>query len=113
MNSKNSDMIDVIKDLLFSGKAEHIEVFFNKVMQCDFIVASANSERQAKGLLQKIVGYLKNNTDYTYRLEGENKCNWVIIDILDLELMIHIFRTEVREYYKVDSFWNPDLHKTS
>ena len=44
-------------------------------------------------------------------VEGQSQCNWVLIDAGDV--VIHLFRPEVREFYKLDKMWEMPNSKKS
>ena len=38
------------------------------------------------------------------RPEGRPKCDWVIVDVGNV--IVHLFRSEIREYYNLEKLWN-------
>lgn len=38
--------------------------------------------------------------------EGQPQCDWVLVDAGDV--VVHLFRPEVREFYKLEKLWGPD-----
>lgn len=71
------------------------------------IVASATSSRHATSLAESIVRYLKDNGRTTPLAEGMRTGDWVLVDADPV--IVHVFREEVREYYKLERMWgSPD-----
>ena len=40
------------------------------------------------------------------RVEGQPQCDWVLIDTGDI--IVHVFRPEVREFYNLEKMWSAD-----
>jgi ribosome-associated protein len=40
------------------------------------------------------------------RIEGLESCDWVLLDSGDV--IVHVFRPEVREFYKLERMWSAD-----
>ena len=69
------------------------------------IIASGTSTRQVASLADKIAERLKAMGMTDIRIEGKELANWVIVDAHDV--IVHIFRPEVREYYNIEKMWRP------
>ena len=67
------------------------------------IVASGRSTRQVISLAQNIADKVKLKFDIISRTEGKEQGDWVLIDSGDV--IIHIFRPEVREFYQLEKMW--------
>lgn len=72
------------------------------------IVASGTSSRQVGALAEKLQERLKGLGLDDIRIEGKDQCNWVIVDAGDV--IIHLFRPEVREFYNIEKMWQPHPH---
>ena len=66
------------------------------------VVASGNSNRHVASIAQKIKENLK-AAGHKSTSEGEEKADWVLIDAFDV--IVHIFRPEVREFYNLEKMW--------
>ncbi|MBQ9271416.1 MAG: ribosome silencing factor [Alphaproteobacteria bacterium] len=66
------------------------------------VVASGNSNRHVASIAQKIADNLKAN-GHKSTSEGEERADWVLIDAFDV--IVHIFRPEVREFYNLEKMW--------
>ena len=75
-----------------------------KSQEADFmIVSSGNSSRQVSSATEKLLEYLKVNYGILSKVEGLDSANWVLIDSGDI--LVNIFRPEVREYYQLEKMW--------
>ena len=70
------------------------------------IIAGGNSSRHVNSMAQKSVEFLKDNKVKNISIEGMKNSDWVLIDANDI--IIHIFRPEVREFYGLERMWNND-----
>ncbi|MSO89900.1 MAG: ribosome silencing factor [Rhodospirillaceae bacterium] len=66
------------------------------------IVASGTSARQVGAMAGHIVTKLR-AIGRKVRSEGQPACDWVLIDVGDI--VVHIFRPEVRAFYNIESIW--------
>ena len=76
-----------------------------KSQEADYmIVASGRSARQVTSVSEKLVQSLKSNHGIFSRVEGLEGAFWVLVDAGDI--LIHIFRPEVRDYYQLEKMWS-------
>ena len=66
------------------------------------IVASGTSSRQVSAMAQKLSERIKKQ-GVTCRIEGMTNADWVLIDAGDV--IIHLFRPEVRNFYNLERMW--------
>jgi len=71
------------------------------------IIASGRSQRHVGALAEHLVEILKNTGRREVRVEGLPFCDWVLIDAGDA--IVHIFRPEVREFYRLEKLWSADV----
>ncbi len=69
-----------------------------------FVICSGESERQIKTISEEIEHVLKKNGVTPHHREGTLDSGWLLLDFGDV--IIHIFATEEREYYELDTLWN-------
>ncbi len=96
----------VIEQSLDSDKAVDIKTIDLKDQTAiaDYmIVASGSSSRQVAALAEKLQARLKALGLSDIRIEGKDQCNWVIVDAGDI--VVHLFRPEVREFYNIEKMW--------
>ena len=71
------------------------------------IIATGTSSRHVSSLAQKTVDDLKKNNIKNINTEGLDKGDWVLIDGGDV--IIHLFREEVRDFYDIEKLWSSSL----
>jgi len=69
------------------------------------VIASGRSTRQVSSMAEKLVDRLKADFGRLSRVEGKEAGDWVLIDTGDV--IVHIFRPEVREFYQLEKMWQP------
>ncbi|CUH88295.1 Ribosomal silencing factor RsfS [Phaeobacter sp. CECT 5382] len=79
-----------------------------KTAIADFmVVASGRSSRQVAGISEKLSDRLKHEYGIISKIEGRDTGDWVLIDTGDV--IVHIFRPEVREFYQLEKMWQPGM----
>lgn len=68
------------------------------------IIASGTSSRHTSSLAENLVQKVKDNDAAYVNVEGMSEGNWVLIDIGDV--VVHIFKPEVRELYNLEKMWS-------
>ena len=68
------------------------------------IVATGRSDRHVGAIADRIVRNLKEHGQGRTRVEGMQSCDWVLIDTGDI--IVHVFRPEVREFYNLEKMWS-------
>lgn len=67
------------------------------------VIASGRSTRQVASMAQKLAEEVKKQGFGPVRLEGLPAADWVLIDVGDV--IVHIFRPEVRSFYNLERMW--------
>ena len=67
------------------------------------VIASGRSTRQVASMAQKIAERIKAETGHIVRIEGLPTADWVLIDADDV--IVHLFRPEVRSFYNLERMW--------
>jgi len=67
------------------------------------VVASGRSSRHVGASADDVVEHLKKAGVKDIRVEGQPHCDWVLIDAGDV--IVHIFRPEVRDFYAIEKMW--------
>jgi len=73
------------------------------------IIASGSSKRQVSSLSEKMIDYVKTNFKKKARTEGLGNSDWVLIDFGDI--IVNIFREEVRDFYELEKIWDSNSLK--
>jgi ribosome-associated protein len=67
------------------------------------VIASGKSTRQVASMAQKLAEKIKAELGRTSRIEGLPTADWVLIDAGDV--IVHLFRPEVRSFYNLEKMW--------
>jgi ribosome-associated protein len=67
------------------------------------VIASGKSTRQVASMAAKLAEKIKAQTGRSARIEGLQTADWVLIDAGDV--IIHLFRPEVRSFYNLERMW--------
>ena len=68
-----------------------------------FIFASGESERQVRGLASFIEKMMATRYHTNPVIEGKETANWILLDYGDI--IVHIFRPDIRQYYALEKMW--------
>ena len=102
-------ILELITTSLDDDKAENILTIplRGKSAIADYmVVASGASSRQVAAMAEHIEFKLKQNKIAILGLEGLRQADWVLIDANDV--VVHLFRPEVREFYGLERMWAND-----
>ena len=106
---KSSDtLLNCIIKSLSENKAEDITTIDlrGRTSIGDYmVVASGTSTRLVSSVSQKLVDTLKTDHGRISKVEGKDAGDWVLIDTGDI--IVHVFRPEVREFYQIEKMWTP------
>lgn len=69
------------------------------------VICSGRSSRQVASISEKLADRLKHEMQLAVRIEGKETGDWVLIDAGDV--IVHVFRPEVREFYQLEKIWLP------
>lgn len=100
----------LIEAILDDNKAENIVTLDleGKTNIADYmIIASGTSQRHVQTLAKRVSEKLKEAELYYIPPEGTETCDWVVVDAGDI--VVHIFRPEVRELYNLEKMWGMAL----
>ena len=70
------------------------------------VIASGRSSRQVAAMAQKLGERVKQEGHGSVRIEGLPQADWVLIDAGDV--VVHLFRPEVRSFYNLERMWSFD-----
>ena len=103
-------MIDVILECLDDAKAEEIvavDITGKSSLADHMVVASGRSQRHVGAVADQMINALRDAGFGKPRVEGLPHCDWVLVDAGDV--IVHIFRPEVREFYNIEKMWQADF----
>jgi ribosome-associated protein len=71
------------------------------------VIATGRSQRQVVSLAERLIEVLKQSGRGRAAAEGLPHGDWVLIDAGDV--IVHLFRPEVRSYYNLEKMWGAML----
>ncbi len=104
------DLVKVVATSLDDDKAEDIVSIDlrGKSSIADYmVIASGRSSRQLAAMAQHLDDKLTKLGVKTRSIEGVTQGDWVLLDGGDV--IVHLFRPEVREFYNLEKMWGADL----
>jgi ribosome-associated protein len=76
-----------------------------------FVVCTGNNPRQTKAIWGEVHARLKHDNRMLPRsVEGEGEASWIIADYLDV--VLHVFTPESRDFYRLEELWDDVPHET-
>jgi len=103
-------MIDIVTESLDDAKAENtvaIDIRGKSSLADYMIVTSGRSHRHVSAIADQLTKALRAGGFDKPRVEGLPHCDWVLVDGGDV--VVHIFRPEVREFYNIEKMWSADF----
>ncbi|RME16463.1 MAG: ribosome silencing factor [Alphaproteobacteria bacterium] len=77
-----------------------------KSTMADFmVICSGRSSRQVASIADHLTDRLKQQSGVLSKVEGKEQGDWVLIDAGDV--VVHVFRPEVRDFYQLERLWMP------
>lgn len=111
LNGLTSDMqlTEILKSLS-DTKAEdivQIDLRGKSTIGDHMVIASGRSSRQVNAIATNLADHLKQTLQCLARIEGKDSDDWILVDTGDV--IVHIFRPEVREFYQLEKMWQTPL----
>lgn len=107
-NVTSDDILAAVVASLEDDKAEDIVQIplRGKTEMADFmVIASGRSTRQVAAVSEKLTERMKQAFGIICKVEGAEIGDWVLVDCGDV--IVHVFRPEVREFYQLEKMWLP------
>jgi ribosome-associated protein len=104
----SEELLDWIVTSLDDEKAEElvqIDLRGRSEIADYMVICSGRSTRQVTALADKLTAKLKDTFGRVAKVEGKTAGDWVLIDTGDV--VVHVFRPEVREFYQLEKMWLP------
>ncbi|XHC17547.1 ribosome silencing factor [Oceaniradius stylonematis] len=102
-------MLQTVLASLDNSKAEDIvslDIQGKSALADHMVIASGRSHRHVSAVADHLLRALKDSGFGTSKVEGLSSADWVLIDTGDV--IVHIFRPEVREFYALEKMWAED-----
>ncbi len=96
LSSLSDDKAEDVVEITLRGKSEVADYM---------VVATGRSTRQVSAIAEKLADRLKKEFGLICKMEGAEIGDWVLIDASDV--LVHVFRPEVRDFYQLEKMWLP------
>ena len=106
----SAGLLELITSSLEDDKAIDIVAIDlrNKTILADYLViATGRSQRHVGAVAERLIERLKESERRPVGVEGLPRCDWVLIDAGDV--IAHVFRREVREFYNLEKMWSVEI----
>lgn len=101
-------LISIITDGLLDKKAKEIKILDVRgltTLTDFFVVCHGTSETQIRAIANSAIEKVKENTgEAVWKQEGMDARRWIILDYVNV--VVHIFSEEKREFYGIERMWN-------
>jgi len=94
LTSLDDDKAEDVVQIGLRGKSEIADYM---------VICSGRSSRQVSAIAEKLADRLKQDFGRVSKIEGKENGDWVLIDTGDV--VVHVFRPEVREFYQLEKMW--------
>jgi ribosome-associated protein len=102
-------LLATVQSSLADAKAEDIvavDLGGKSPIADHMVIASGRSNRHVSAVADKLLQTLKAQASGPIRIEGLAQADWVLIDAGDV--IVHIFRPEVRSFYNLEKLWSSE-----
>lgn len=101
-------LCEVIVEGMQDNKAEDIVIIDLREVENSvtdfFVICSGNSPTQIEGIANSIVRLTRKQLrEKPWHKEGKNNAQWILLDYVNV--VVHIFYHELREYYELEDLW--------
>lgn len=104
---KSAEQLEKILHWLDEAKAEKvvsIDLAGKSSIGDYMVIATGRNDRHVGAVAEQIQKLLRDESGIRARVEGLEACDWVLIDTGDI--IVHVFRPEVREFYNLEKMWS-------
>ncbi|MEC9368133.1 MAG: ribosome silencing factor [Pseudomonadota bacterium] len=105
----SANLLSSVLDILDDAKAEDVVTIGLRGKSSigdHMVVASGRSQRHVGAIADQLSKKLKDAGFGKTRIEGMPNCDWVLLDAGDV--IVHVFRPEVRSFYNLEKMWSAD-----
>lgn len=108
MDQETAILVKTINNAILERKGEdllnlNLKKIDNSVAE-HFIICHGNSETQVVSIADNVEKMVKENLGHkVWKKEGNDNKEWILLDFANV--VVHIFITEQREFYKLEKLW--------
>lgn len=107
-----NELVEKIAGILYDKKAQNIVALnvadMTVITDC-MVIASGRSALQVKTLADEVEDRISEAGMEPLRKEGQQEGRWVVLDYGTV--LVHIFHTEEREFYRLDKLWEAENNR--
>ena len=106
----SESLLEIVEATLDDDKAQDVRTIAleGKSTIADYmVIATGTSQRQVSAMAEHLLEKLKAAGQKGVSVEGRSQGDWVLIDAG--EVVLHLFRPEVRAFYNLEKMWGIDM----
>ena len=96
--SLEDDLAEDVRIIALAGKSEIADYM---------VIASGRSARKVGAIAEYLITRLKTAGVPGIHAEGQTHADWILVDAGDV--IVHLFRPDVRAYYDLEKLWEAEL----
>ena len=107
-----NNLVEIIANILYDKKAYDIvalDVRELTVITDTMLIASGRNALQVRAMADELEEKMTEAGYEPIRKEGQRDGRWVVLDYGTV--LVHIFHTEEREFYRLDKLWENDTNR--
>ena len=107
-NDNTEEVLKTIVETMLEAKAQDVTSLDMRELQSAvtdyFVICNAQSKTQVSPIAEKVIDNVRNKLHvHVYHEEGFENSEWILLDYIDV--VVHIFLTEKRDFYKLEDLW--------
>ena len=109
-DGRSRDLASIVRASLDADKATDvvsIDLAGKTTLADTMVIASGTSARHVSALAERLIERLRDVGVKQVQVEGLRAADWVLIDAGDV--IVHVFRPEVRGFYNIERMWGDDV----
>jgi ribosome-associated protein len=114
-NDNTEEVLKTVVETMLEAKAQGITSLNLKELQSAvtdyFVICHAQSKTQVNAIAEKVIDNVRNKLHvHVYHEEGFENSEWILLDYIDV--VVHIFLQEKRDFFKLEELWADAEMKT-
>lgn len=107
-NDNTEAVLKTVVETMLEAKAQDVTSLDMRELQSAvtdyFVICNAQSKTQVNAIAEKVIDNVRNKLHvHVYHEEGFENSEWILLDYIDV--VVHIFLTEKRDFYKLEDLW--------
>ncbi len=114
-NDNTEEVLKTVVETMLEAKAQGVTSLNLKELQSAvtdyFVICHAQSKTQVNAIAEKVIDNVRNKLHvHVYHEEGFENSEWILLDYIDV--VVHIFLQEKRDFFKLEELWADAEMKT-